>query len=179
MNREQKRIFRWWWSWNAEKISAWLEEMARKGWILERTGFAMIVFYFRREAPRRISYCKDFQSGDIKGYKSFIRDAGWVLVSEAGGWHLWARDYMDGESRPEFFSDAESLAARNRRVLFLLAAILMPQFAVFQTILRHLQDSPSPFMIGLGIVHFLIFGFLGYAAVRTIMEVRRLKKKKY
>jgi len=179
MNREHKKIFRWWWSWNAEKISAWLEEMAAEGWVLERTGFAMIVFYFRRQAPRRISYCADFQSGDIQAYKAFIADSGWALVAEAGGWYLWARDYRDGEARPEFFSDTESLVARNRRLILFIIPIVMPQFYFVNLLLGRWWNKDSIFTICFTIFYLIIISFLTYAVIRTLGEIRRLKKKKY
>jgi len=177
MNKKNKRVIRWWWSWNAEKIARWLEEMAAAGWILEGTGFAMMVFYFHQEAPRRTSYCADFQSRDIKAYKAFIGDSGWKLVAETAGWYLWARDYEKGAAKPRFFSDIDSLVSRNNRILLILAVILTPQFAVYQNILRRLAVSPSPFMVGLSIVYLLMMGFLGYAVVRTLRENRRLKKR--
>ncbi len=177
MSMERKRVFRWWWSWNAEKTAAWLEKMAADGWMLERTNFNMTVFYFLRDHPRRMSFCADFQSSGITEYKTFILDAGWTLVMEAGGWFLWAREYAWDEEKPAFFSDTDSLVARNNRVLLLMGVILISQFAAFQVIVRRLMESPSPFMVGLSIVYFLIFGLLGYAVVRTLQENRRLKKQ--
>lgn len=137
----------------------------------------MTVFHFLRDHPRRKSFCADFQSSGIAEYKTFIHDAGWTLVMEAGGWFLWAREYAKDEAKTAFFSDTDSLVARNNRVLLLLGILLLPQFAVFQNILRCLIDSPSPFMVGLSIVYFLIFTLLGYAVVRTLQENRRLKKQ--
>ena len=175
---KKKTVFRWWWSWNAEKTARWLEEMAAKGWILERTSFAMIIFHFHHGTPVRMSYCADFQSGDVKEYLAFIRDSGWTMVSETSGWYLWAREYGDGEDKPRFFSDSDSLVARNKRIVTFLVPISIPQIAASIIVWDRWIRTRSLFMLGLGILFLGFIGFLIYAMGRTLRENRRLKKRR-
>lgn len=178
---KEKRIFRWWWSWNAEKTSTWLESMAKNGWILQRTTCSMLNFYFTKETPRRLSFSADYQTANHKEYVTFMTQAGWNLVSETGGWHLWSKEYGDNEGKPGFFSDTDSLISRNNRILALLSPITVMEILFLISINTVPPSGRSEFLdgfyCGISIVLGMFTLALIYAIIQTLRSNTRLKRR--
>jgi len=123
MMNETKKVFKWWWGWNPEKIEKWLEEQELNGWNLEKTDDFGIRFWFRKGQSQKMAYRIDFQPKIREEYRQLFSDAGWQLVKRTnGGWYFWRQPY--DEVKPEIFTDPESLIDRNRRLLPLLLPVL-------------------------------------------------------
>lgn len=80
-----------------DSLRDYLEDMALKGWRLERVG--NVFFRFEPCAPHRIRYCVEVmekpsvyasnQSEKLKAYREFCRDAGWDYAGSTGYLHIF------------------------------------------------------------------------------------------
>ena len=87
---ETTRRFHWFWAWQEEKETAWLEQMSREGWHLEAYTFGW--YRFRRGEPREYLYRLDFDPDASKRrdeYLAIFRDAGWEHVLSWGSWQYF------------------------------------------------------------------------------------------
>ena len=116
-----KRIFKWWWGWNASKIENDLERFAEKGWRLTQASFGMTVFDLVLDKPQTVRFALDYQNKIDDEYMTILKDDGWVFVAKSAGWILWKKAYT-GE-KPHLFTDNQSLIDRNKRLIFFLSII--------------------------------------------------------
>lgn len=99
-----------------EKFESWLEEMAARGWQLERIGqWDTILMVFKHGEAKRYRFVFDLQANPGRDYQSTYEEFGWELVGRLASAYVWRMEY-DGE-RPEAFSDQASLEERSRRVI--------------------------------------------------------------
>jgi len=173
-----KLVFKLWFGWHVGRIEDYLEEMALKGWRLEKVGCSQLVFRFVKGEPRKVRYCVDFRPKADMEYKRLLADDGWELTDESVGWLLWAKEY-EGE-RPQIYTDRESLIERNKRLIYILIFALVMQVPALTINLNRmrtemlgqpLSDAMRVFVLFYAImVFFLILGL-----VRLILANRRLK----
>ena len=100
-----------------DKEEAWLEQMARKGWLLTQTG---IFRDFRRITPEektiRIDYRIFKSRQDFNEYRTLFADSGWqhLAGTKSSGAQYFLKSGAD--STEDIFSDQLSQAGRYRRV---------------------------------------------------------------
>lgn len=166
---ETRTEVRWFWAWDAAKEERWLESMAREGWHLVSGG---IVFRFVKGAPAEVRYRLDWRTGTnaaLKEYFDLCRDAGWQRVCSFGSWYYFR---ATDPSAPELYTDRESLAGRDKRLIALLAILAIPQALSLSTA-RPLWDglpSHAPWL------HAAVLALLLYAIVRLALHIRRLRQ---
>jgi len=170
-----KTVFRLYWAWNDDKEERWLRRMAQAGWHLVRPrGF----FYrFEKGDPADIVFRLDYQGpskSDRREYLGLFKDAGWEHVAEFSNWHYFRIAAGDGPA-PEIHTDVESRIAKYRRLLGLLAIIML---AVWVPVLTSHPEKQHPLLFW-GIVRGLQVTcaiFMGYAIIRLGLKIRRLSK---
>lgn len=89
-NRRFKTVSRIFFAWQAEKEENWLNEMSKKGWHLDNTGF--ITYTFRKGESEDIIYRLDFKiirNENIDDYITLFEDAGWEYISKMGPWYYF------------------------------------------------------------------------------------------
>ena len=154
---ETKKTFKFWTAWNMEKIEKYLEEMAAKGWRLEKTSFFLMIFYFSKTQPRKTSFSVDYQNKEDKEYFSILEDAGWQCMGKSIGWFLWRQDYT--EYKPEIYTDKQSLIERSKRVLWILCCSLFLQIPLLINNLEKIIQDDSFFRITNGL-HLLFWSHI-------------------
>lgn len=92
MSRDRKRQINWYQINDTEAIARHLENMAAKGWLLEKVD--NWGWLYRRSAPAQVSYCIAFfpeasvfdpgPTGDQETYIDYCAAAGWEFVSSYG-----------------------------------------------------------------------------------------------
>ncbi len=136
MMSSTKSIFRWWWIWQSEKIEEWLEEQERQGWHLMEVKPSLMRFYFQKGEPRTIRYVFDYQTEVNDDYVMLYEDAGWESLNDGKNrWYLWRKPYEANkpESRPEIYSDIDSIIQRNnrmKRTLIIVGLVLIPSMVM-------------------------------------------------
>lgn len=159
-----KKVFKIWWGWDPGRIERYLEDMAAEGWKLMTVEFYQMLFGFISEKPAKTSYCVDYNDKPNAEYLSIIKDDGWELVNKCGGWILWRKDYEG--SRPEIFTDVQSLIDRNKRLMIPLLIALVLQIPILRIIFKGQGYLGSPiltvmiFAIYIPLIALLLFGII-------------------
>jgi len=173
-----KLVFKPWFGWHVGRIEDYLEEMARKGWRLEKVAFSQMIFRFVKGEPRKVRYCVDFRPRADMEYKRLFADDGWELIDVSVGWLLWAKEY-EGE-RPQIYSDNQSLIERNKRLIYILIFALIMQVPALtininrmrtEMLGQPLSDAMRVFVLFYAIMLF----FLILGLVRLIIVNQQLK----
>lgn len=172
---DEKRMFKWWVSWEPEKIEKWLEEMETKGWRLKKADWNAIRFQFQRGEPRQIRYCVDYQDKKDEDYIQLFKEIGWQLIYSGAGWYIWRMPFT--EQRPEIYSDFDSLISRNKRVLSLLYIVLIAQLPILFVNL-FVNKLHNPVVLTTVCLHLFVICLLPYGISRIVTTNRRLSEKR-
>lgn len=171
--------WRWFFAWQDDKEEQWLREMALAGWHF-RDVSPFGKYTFEQGAPRNDVYRLDFFRRDMNKaeYLQLFQDAGWAYVGELSRWQYFRKTVADdldpaASDLPDIFSDNESKAAKYRRILLILVALLPIYLNAIITIARQQNSATSVYSI----VMIVFLFFYTYAIIRLIMRVRQLTKK--
>ena len=117
----------------------WLEDMAAKGWHIERVRqWSSIIMIFIKGEPKKYRFVYDVHPIAGKEYISTYEQFGWENLGRMASVNMWRMEYKD--ERPEAFTDKDSMASRNNRTIaavsvsfsiFLLAALSMSIALIF------------------------------------------------
>lgn len=117
----------------------WLEDMAAKGWHIERVRqWSSIIMIFIKGEPKSYRFVYDVHAIVGKDYISTYEQFGWKNLGRMASVNIWRMEYKD--DRPEAFTDKDSIASRNNRTIaavsvsfsiFLLAVLAMSIALIF------------------------------------------------
>jgi hypothetical protein len=171
-----KKVFKWWWGWNPNRIEQYLEIMALSGWRLIDVSVAQVFFSFVSDESKKVRYCMDYNNRVNDEYITIIKDDGWNLVNKTAGWLMWQKEYTD--IRPSLFTDNESFIARNNRLLRFLFAIVLIQFPIFLMNIIDKDDYDHKIVsVGLLVLYLVITPLFIYAIAKLILTNHNLKKQ--
>jgi hypothetical protein len=173
---DTKSAFRWFWTWQEERETAWLEEMSREGWHLEAYGFGW--YRFRRGEPREYRYRLDFDPGARKRWDEYLgifRDAGWEHVLSWGSWYYFRAERGKVFSE-ELYTDRGSRIAKYRRLLAVIVVCVVLPITGTAPAMRNLAGQPGPFFVVLMVIRFLLLGVGIFATVRLLSLIGRLRR---
>ena len=159
-------------------LEAFLERKAAEGWHIRKLGqWSSLLTTLYRGEPRKYRYVYDMHLTNDKDYKPTYEQFGWEFVGQMASCMIWRKEYRD--ERPEAFSDAKSLQARNRRtllagsvsfILFLLGAL-----AVLISLLVFSNQMQPEDILEL----WLMFAFLLVLSVLMGWVLRKMHKNRY
>jgi hypothetical protein len=117
----------------------WLEDMAAKGWHIERVRqWSSIIMIFIKGEPKKYRFVYDVHPIAGKEYISTYEQFGWENLGRMASVNIWRMEYKD--DRPEAFTDKDSITSRNNRTvaavsvsfsLFLLGSLAMSIALIF------------------------------------------------
>jgi hypothetical protein len=168
--------FRWFWAWQEERETGWLEQMSREGWHLE--GYAFGWYRFRRGEPREYLYRLDFNPDASKQrdeYLGIFRDAGWEHVLSWSSWQYFRAERGKVFSE-EIYTDRESRIAKYRRLLAVVVICMVFPLTATWPAMRNLSDQYGAFFLALQAIRFLLLGVGIYAMVRLLSLIGRLRR---
>jgi hypothetical protein len=171
---ENIKIRKWWWAWNYEKIEAWLEEMALKGYMVSRVTGSGEIFYFYKTDPKKTRFCVDYQPELKSDYIQLLSEDGWSYIKIPGNWILCWKEYDD--ARPELFNDYDSIIERNNKLMAVMAGLFVPLVLLPNLALNRFKLGV--FNIPITIIYCLIFMFYIFAVSSLSSTNTALKKKK-
>lgn len=122
LKRSGRLIVKWkiGWVYAPDQLEKWLEGMEEQGHNLYRVSDSGAVFYFMKGESRRVSYCADFKHRADRSYFNIHREAGWEIVFISSSlfqkWVVWSLDYLEGEERPQLYSDRFNQLKLARRI---------------------------------------------------------------
>lgn len=175
-----RSVFHIFWAWRDEREEAWLREMARAGWHLSRPG--LLRYRFEQGEPSDTVYRLDYQHlgrPDRQEYLEIFRAAGWEHAGEVSNWHFFRTQGGHGAS-PEIFSDAESRAAKYRRLLGVLVVFLPLLVIGLENLGRRLGKGGHGAVEGLLAVGAALYAalllLLAYAVIRIAQRMRAIER---
>ena len=166
MNR--KVVHKLFWVWQFEKEEAWLNDMARQGWVLDQVGFCK--FVFKRCEPGeytvRLELLEEFPSSEKSmDYISFVEDTGAEYIGNMTRWVYFRKKTADGEF--DLFSDIDSRVKHLDRIMkfvgFMAGINLLCGVNVYNRI---------------HIVNLICTALLGYACWRVYKKKEQLQKER-
>lgn len=168
--------FRWYWAWQEDRETAWLERMPREGWHLESYAFGW--YRFRRGEPRDCLYRLDFdpRAGTRwEEYLGLFRDAGWEHVLRWGSWHYFRAERGTAFSE-EIYTDRQSRIAKYRRLLAVVVVCVFTPAAVLWPTWRNLDGRAGVFFVALQAIRIAILCVGIFTGVRLLALIGRLRK---
>lgn len=166
--------WKWFWAWDAPKEEQWLEQMAGEGWRLVK---APIAYKFVKAEPEAWRYRLDYRTEpgpELREYIGLCKDAGWEHVCRFSGWHYFR---TSDPKAPELHSDPSSLADRYKRLLVLLAVLLVVNIPFFTTPRGNHAQNWGTAMSVINAIRVGAVLLLGYGVVRIGLYIRQLKAK--
>lgn len=120
-----RRVRKLFWIWQDDQLEEWLASMSVSGWHLVGTSYIGLSFYFVKGETQNYTYRLDYRSGsntDLQEYVHLFEESGWTYIGQDCVWKYFRHGFTDGD-QPEIYTDSESKAARNQRIIGLLAGI--------------------------------------------------------
>jgi hypothetical protein len=175
------------WMYAPDKLEKWLETMEEKGLNLYRVSKIGTTFYFIVGGPRKVSYCADYQNIADESYFDIHREAGWKMVFNSIGslqkWSIWSHEYLEGEGRPQIYSDKSNQLKHAKRIAITYSCIFLPLVIVYLLNLGFSIDWMVSGNIDIDklrifnmIIMFLATLSFGSYSIRTWLYYMRLKK---
>lgn len=166
----EKKLLKWFWSWQDEAEEAWLRGMARQGWHLKSVGFPSLYTFTsgeQRDEVYRLDYLKEQR--DLANYLQLVQDAGWAYVDQYNNWLYFHKTHQPGTTS-EIFTDTPSKILKYRRIM---AGMLVFQPIFFLVIIFARSQSPIyPLLQMIGLLTII------YIGINIIMLYRRINQLK-
>ncbi len=168
-----RRRFKFWLSWQGDKLEDFLEESALQGWQLEGVNRLFYTFSFRRSESKKMRYALDCQTHPTQAYFHGLTSVGWVLVYQSGQWFLWQKRYQG--TRPDFEVNKISLKAKYERNMQLTAAMLILSLPLFRFIQNAWIQRGTPLNTFVTMLSATIACFLFVNMIQLLKANRALK----
>lgn len=123
-----KKVHRIFYAWQFEREEAWLNEMAKQGFLLEHAG--CFTYEFSQGVPGAYEYRLEYLGDreDSEDYLELLREAGVEHLCTVNHW-VYLRRKADG--RPfELYSDLPSRMGYYRRIARLLWGLMLAEFLI-------------------------------------------------
>lgn len=111
MTAQTMTVRKWFWVWEFEKETQWLDQMARSGWVLEAVGFCK--YTFAPCEPGAYTVRLEMR-GDDPNYISFMQETGAEYVGRMGNWIYFRKRAEHGMF--DLFSDLDSRMAHLQKI---------------------------------------------------------------
>lgn len=173
--KQEKRTVKWFWSWQDERLEAWLRSMSQQGWHLAAAGWPAR-YTFTRGEPTDLVYRLDWQEASRKempNYLQLFADAGWEHTGSHAGWQIFRRPAAAGAA-PEIFTDVDSKAAKYERMIFSAGGAFAAVLVVMVTLLTYQVDAVMGLLwvlLGLAAIYY------GIVMAGVSRRARQLKRR--
>ncbi|BBB47173.1 DUF2812 domain-containing protein [Pelolinea submarina] len=167
--------FKWFWSWQDEKIENWLQEMALSGWKLSTIPLPGL-FSFESIPPAAITYRLDYHNRQKIGMNAYLDtflDDGWEFITKLNGWLYFSKPLpASGNQLPEL-----SVQPKIDKLTHQLS--IMGSFVPLMTLWFPLfgNHASPPFRELLLVVYVLSLVIFLMTIIKGYQRVRELKKQ--
>ena len=165
-------------AWQLKKEQAWLESLAKEGYILEDIKFNKYVF--KEAKPIDLIYQFDFQVISKKNesdYLDLFED--WTFVKRFGGWYYFYKERLPDEDI-EIYSDNKSKADMFRRLILFLVAVGFPLYYQLLIMFPNMDEAKfafPKFYFFLRMIVILFSGLHILASLKILSILYSYKKK--
>jgi hypothetical protein len=173
-----KTVCKVFFAWQDEKEEKWLEEMAAKGWFLDKV--SPYLYSFTKGTPKRIVYRLDYKNSfdkDYSDYQNLYKDSNWELVGVFSNWHYY-KTSSENQISPEIFNSDRSKAQKYRRLLY----FVLPLGLLIVSPIAHLLDRDAstgfdPLMLLLKGFYLLAVLLYLYSLIRVLIKIKVLETR--
>ncbi len=185
MSRQGKMVFRWFLLDDYEQEEAWLAQMHRSGWKLDRIRWH--IYWFKPCRPEEWEYRMDFgERWTGEDYLSEYKDYGWEYIQDLNSFSYFRRPkWRTGKSakfgfEPEIFTDdVQRLKTAEKVMRWRLVPLLILLLLSIAVLIREGASGALSGLAGLVFVLIwvviIIWGSIEY--LRCRIGFARLKKK--
>lgn len=167
---KRRSIRKWFWVWDFDKEEKWLNDMARRGWVLDGVGFAKYDFIacepgeyaVRLEMPEHMP-----ASAECQDYIDFIEETGAEYIGNFIKWVYFRKKTAEGPF--DLFSDIDSRVKHLERITKMLAGIALINLPIGINNLRY---------GGMGMINIACAALLGYACMKLNRKKEALSKER-
>ncbi len=165
---KRRSIRKWFWVWEFDEEEKWLNEMAKRGWVLDSVGYAKYTFIqsepgeyaVRLEMPEHMP-----ASAECQDYIDFIEETGAEYLGNVMKWIYFRKKTADGEF--DLFSDIDSRIRHMDRIVKPLTIIALSNLLIGVGNLR---------LSGIGLINIACAALLGYACMKIKQKKDALQK---
>ncbi|MGL5979029.1 MAG: DUF2812 domain-containing protein [Erysipelotrichaceae bacterium] len=166
----RKTVYRVFWAWQFEAEEAWLNHMAKQGWVLEE--IALFSYRFKQTSqtfdiklqllPQRISHQKS------QDYLCLLEESGAEYITSFGRW-IYIKKLAN--SQPfTLYSDLESRSAHLKNILNILYVVIFIEGLALGSIIHSYETSQDIFSL-------FVMGFIVSFSIYVIVGIAKLQKK--
>lgn len=166
---KRRTMRKWFWVWEFDEEEKWLNEMAKRGWVLDTVGFAKYTFVqsepgeyaVRLEMPEHMP-----ASAECQDYIDFIEETGAEYLGNVMKWIYFRKKTANGEF--DLFSDIDSRIRHMERIVKPLLIIALANLSIGIANLR---------LNGIGLINIACSALLGYACMKVNQKKNALQKE--
>lgn len=167
---KKRTIRKWFWVWEFDAEEKWLNDMARRGWVLEEVGFAR--YGFAECEPGEYAVRLEMldsppASSEGQDYIDFIEETGAEYVGNFMKWVFFRKKTADGPF--DLFSDIDSRVKHLERIMKVLLPIALINLGIGAMNMRY---------GGLGLINLACAGLLWYAHTKVRQKKDALEKER-
>lgn len=127
------------WIYEPDKLEKWLENMEAEGYNLVRVGRLGTTFYFIKGKIRTVSYCVEYQNIPNETVFFLHKENGWKNIystkSNWQKWTIWAKEYSDGEEKPQIYNEKETHLKAARKISLTYSIMFWPIMLLYAYII--------------------------------------------
>lgn len=160
---------------NKDKETAWLNEMAAKGYAM--TGFCLGFFQFEKTEPGKYQYQIDFGHklfAVSNDYREFMTETGVEIVQTWGYWIILRK--LASEGNFQLYTDVDSSIEHYSKILKMFKIVTIIEIFCFLIEVFLIDDTAAaiPCMIIIGALIFVLMK----ATIQTKQTISKLKERK-
>ena len=165
-----RQIRKWFWAWEFEREEKWLNDMARKGWLLDEVSFCRFRFVECEPGAYAVRMeMLEHQPHSEKGqdYIAFLEETGAEFVGSVIKWAYFRKRTEEGPF--DLFSDIDSRVRYLDRLIRSWACIGGANLCIGMANLR---------LSGLGLINIAVAVMLGCSALQLKRKKERLQAER-
>jgi hypothetical protein len=171
----EKIVKKLYFAWGMDKEKAWLESMAKEGWILKHVSFGK--YTFLKDEPKDLVYEFDFNilsKEQEAEYLSYFSD--WTYIDTIGGWYYF---YIERKEDIDIsiFNNNESRRKMIQRLLIFLFIVSFPLYYSSFIMIPNLNVEFPSFYYFFRIFLIIIVALHLFATIKIFMIYRKLSKQ--
>ena len=173
------------WQYAPDRLEEWLEKKEEEGYHLEKVSRFGLRFSFSKGEPRKVSYVADFQRSIESDYFYLHSDRGWRNLFHSSSmfqsWTLWAKEYSEGEEKPELYSDTHHKLKHAQRAVIWNGGLFFPLAILYIWLITLniegvFNGELFDITFWMVLVQTIVVIEFGYFAVRSFLYYWRVRK---
>ena len=118
-----KKVCRVFWSYDVQKTEKWLEDMAKKGYMLVSVDFNLRLFKFEKKSERELIYRIVYSHGTNSEVPKGLAQNGWEKAAESKSWSILINEKSFNSI--ESFPLRQGIIAKNEKVKYITGILLI------------------------------------------------------